>query len=233
MESSSVENLFLFVCCAFLMGFFHKGLLVFVFFLVGTVIFLPLPIKPNKLKSPFIYIVLAIGVMMFLYFSISSLNLTGMSTVKAALDGDALSYIHTYRENVNIGRTSYHPEIAIESISGLIFSLPIFVFYYLFTPFPLGIKSSLDAYAFVEVMIRAILILSSCVLILINNRRANNGFVVLIALFFGSAGLWALGTTNYGTAIRHNVTHFWIICILGVPILYNLLIRMINHSIKR
>ena len=40
---------------------------------------------------------------------------------------------------------------------------------------------------------------------------------LLLLLFFSMSFLWAVGTTNYGTAIRHNMLIWWILVIGGVP----------------
>ena len=52
---------------------------------------------------------------------------------------------------------------------------------------------------------------------------------LMLILFFSMSIMWAVGTTNYGTAIRHNMLTWWILVIGGVPPL----IKKLNFYIAR
>lgn len=39
----------------------------------------------------------------------------------------------------------------------------------------------------------------------------------LLILYFSMSLLWAMGTINYGTAMRHHIVPFWILVVLGAP----------------
>jgi hypothetical protein len=41
---------------------------------------------------------------------------------------------------------------------------------------------------------------------------------VMLVLFFSMSFMWAMGTTNYGTAIRHHMLSWWILVIAGSPL---------------
>ncbi|MCG8344626.1 MAG: hypothetical protein MI685_05625, partial [Chlorobiales bacterium] len=45
-----------------------------------------------------------------------------------------------------------------------------------------------------------------------NYRRI---YAMLLILYFINSVMWALGTKNYGTAIRHHLVPYWIIVLLG------------------
>lgn len=87
--------------------------------------------------------------------------------------------------------------------------------YYMLKPFPWDIQNSKDVYAFLSSVLRMVLLILS----LVAYRRADLpikktlGF--LLALYLTLAFLWSLGTANYGTSIRHHVTHVWLIVIVG------------------
>ena len=49
--------------------------------------------------------------------------------------------------------------------------------------------------------------------------------MLMLILFFSMSFMWALGTTNYGTATRHNMLSWWILAIIGVPLLMKMLSR--------
>ena len=40
---------------------------------------------------------------------------------------------------------------------------------------------------------------------------------LMILLYFTITFLWAIGTVNYGTSIRHHVMSWWILTVVGVP----------------
>ena len=40
---------------------------------------------------------------------------------------------------------------------------------------------------------------------------------LMLILYFSMTFMWALGTTNYGTAMRHHMLSWWIIVIVGLP----------------
>ena len=48
---------------------------------------------------------------------------------------------------------------------------------------------------------------------------------LMLILYFSMTFMWALGTTNYGTGIRHHMLSWWIIVIVGLPPLMGKLIR--------
>ena len=48
---------------------------------------------------------------------------------------------------------------------------------------------------------------------------------LMLILYFSVTLMWALGTTNYGTAMRHHMLSWWIIVSVGVPPLMEKLSR--------
>jgi hypothetical protein len=42
---------------------------------------------------------------------------------------------------------------------------------------------------------------------------------LMLLIFISISFLWAVGTTNYGTVMRHRMMDWWIISILGTPYL--------------
>jgi hypothetical protein len=60
----------------------------------------------------------------------------------------------------------------------------------------------------------------------------------MLVLYFSMTLMWAVGTTNYGTAIRHHMLSWWIIVIVGIPPLIGKLSRfrfrpIVNSSSRR
>jgi len=42
--------------------------------------------------------------------------------------------------------------------------------------------------------------------------------------------LWAMGTVNYGTSIRHHILTNWIIIIIGGPVLIDFVLRQFRKK---
>ena len=75
----------------------------------------------------------------------------------------------------------------------------------------------LDIYAVMESVFRMILICFS-----VSHWRKASGsqkrlLGLMLFLFLSITFLFALGTSNYGTAMRHHMLDWWIIIIVGVP----------------
>ena len=89
-------------------------------------------------------------------------------------------------------------------------------FHYMFEPFPNKIRSVLDIYGFIEVVLRSVLVLYICLSWkrLVPSQRFM--FMAYIAISF----VWSTGTTNYGTGSRHHIVGFWIIILLSTIIFY-------------
>ena len=79
------------------------------------------------------------------------------------------------------------------------------------------INNFLDVYAVMESIFRMTLIYFS-----VKHWRNAVGsqkrlFGLMLILYFSITLLFAIGTTNYGTAMRHHMLSWWIIVIVGIP----------------
>jgi hypothetical protein len=114
-------------------------------------------------------------------------------------------------------RTNYNITLDPSSFFMLIFSSIKVYVYYLFAGFTWRFNNYNDAYATVEVILRITL---TCFSVLswwraVGLQKRLLG--LMLALYISMTLMWAMGTTNYGTAIRHHMLTWWIIVILGVP----------------
>src|SRR3712207_9003158 len=55
---------------------------------------------------------------------------------------------------------------------------------------------------------------------------------LLLVSYFMLAGMWALGTINYGTAFRHHVTTNWILVLVGGPALLHSALRVVRELFR-
>ena len=88
---------------------------------------------------------------------------------------------------------------------------------YMFAPFPWQIGSINDVYALLESMLRCVLLFFA----VSSWRRSSGelrscyGFLLIVVLCMEF--YWALGTINWGTAIRHHLPSYSILVLLGGP----------------
>ena len=227
------------------MGWFHRALLVYAVFLV--LIFVVWSLRPaTRLWNIKKLRLAGFMIIPFLLMSMvvaSRLGLNEFSIFSYLLNQNWLDLVSTFRANsINLyGRTTYGISLDPTSSYMLVYSgLKLYV-YFLFAPFPWDIGSLKDLYAGMESIMRMILIYFSvkqwCNACGIQRRLLG----LMLILYFSMTFMWALGTTNYGTAMRHHMLSWWIIVIVGLPplmarlgiILSGLGLRKDSHSSGR
>jgi hypothetical protein len=208
------------------MGSLHGGLLVSgVFIFTGVSI---LMIYKSLNRIPLVSLLLiALLAIPFLYFSYQTIvyfvyNASSIST-SAFMDS-----INLY-QNTTIsygGRSTYATKINIDSLGALLFKMPVFLFQYLFEPMPWRISAFRDFIPLIENILRFWLIWNALnYLILIKRKKTyltNREYFIdwKIFLFIFISYLiietvWSVGTTNWGTSIRHHIPSMGILLVLG------------------
>ena len=87
---------------------------------------------------------------------------------------------------------------------------------FMFSPFPWQIDNIKDVYAFGEMTVRITLLIAILILHRNSSGRIRVCFSYLICLYFSMVLMWAIGTANYGTAMRHHLVTWWIL-VLALP----------------
>jgi hypothetical protein len=87
----------------------------------------------------------------------------------------------------------------------------------MFAPFPWQVENVKDIWALLESILRFLLLFFA-----ISSWRRSSGEVrscysFLLITVLGMELVWALGTANWGTAIRHHVPGYGVIVLLGAP----------------
>ena len=213
-----INSYFLFmIMSAVLMGVFHQALSLYAFFLI--ILFLLWTHRPVSrlwnVKKLRLVAALAIPVLML---GIANYSAVGRPlAVLASGDIELLERVMWYRDRATVSRASYGIALDLSSPFMTIYTSLMLYIHYLFAPFPWQISHVLDGYASIESFSRLVLICFA----LKNWRNAYGAqrrlLGLMLILFFSVTFLWAVGTTNYGQAIRHNMLSWWIILILGVP----------------
>ena len=159
--------------------------------------------------------------------ALSKVEMNEIQTLSYLLNQNWLDVVSRFRANsiIDSGRTTYGVYLDVTSSYMLVYSGLKLYIYYLFAPFPWNIGSLTDLYASAESIMRMILIYFS-----VKQWRKAYGsqrrlLGLMLILYFSMTFMWALGTTNYGTAMRHHMLSWWIIVIVGVPPLMEKLSR--------
>jgi len=135
----------------------------------------------------------------------------------AVVDGDVGEYAERYRSSSLDARAAYGIEVDASSLVGLLRTYPIALFYYFAAPLPWQASAAVDALALVENVLRLALIFAAALSIREQRSRARRlpSFLLIAGLLLEC--LWAMGTVNWGTAIRHHLVAYPLFVLLGSP----------------
>ncbi len=202
-----------------LMGFLHNGLIVYALFMIPLALFSGLGIRATLSLPRTIGLGLtgAVGVGLVAAALTGSLPYT--PSLSRLSDGEALDYASTYRKKGEKGaRAEYAVKLDAGSPVKFALSLPPVYLYYMLSPFPWQIRSGLDLFAAADGWLRLLLLFFALTALWAPPKETPAGIPrFLIILYFSMSVLWAMGTINYGTAMRHHIVPFWILIVLGLP----------------
>ncbi len=229
------------VFSALIMGLFHKALILYVLFLVPVLfLFFPQQISGSlsnrrcfmNQRWIFVGLILIILAGIFIVGNLDSVK--GLEVMRAFLSGRGLKYAAEYRtklifENAPNARANYGIMLDTSSAITLIRSTLLMFVYYLFTPFPWQVTNWLDFYGAAESLLRFLLITFSIISWYRADGIKRRIWVLLLAIYFSMTFLWAMGTVNYGTSIRHHLLTNWIIIILSGPGIIDFALRQFRR----
>ena len=217
------------------MALLHRALFVFVPFLI----FLTFVCDFNKTSSIFVMskrralqaLFIPIIFFIMLYF-FSNFNINGSEIFRMNSLTDLMESIQRHRLATPIGRASYEISFNYSSYIDIIYSFLIIYLNYLFAPFVWQVSSITDLYAFLEATIYIILIYYSIKLWISTTGQLQKMIGVMLALFLVMSLIWSVGTTNYGTGMRHKLLSWWMLVLTGTPLLYERLKSSFNIMFK-
>jgi hypothetical protein len=108
----------------------------------------------------------------------------------------------------------YKPEI--NGLFDLFLFMPVSLSQYMLEPLPWRIATGLDLALFVENIVRCLFIFFSVKAFFTVKQYLKTPLIFLILTFFAIEMLWALGTVNWGSAVRHHIPGMGILMIIGV-----------------
>ena len=225
------------VFSALIMGFFHKALILYTLFLVPVLfLFFPQQISgsPSNRRRFSKWRLITVGLVLVLIIGIFIIgvlsNIKGLGAMESFLSGKGLKYAAEYRtklmfEDASNARANYGIMLDTSSLVSLIKTTSLAFLYYLFAPFPWQVTNWLDIYGLTESLMRFVLIVISIISWYRTDGVQRRIWGLLLVIYFSMTFLWAMGTVNYGTSIRHHILTNWIIIILGGPGLIDFLVR--------
>lgn len=207
------------------MGLFHKGLVGYAVFLTGLLVLWPFRSDRSagqrglRKWGTVVRIAVVAVVAMGAFIVLRSGVISGAAEMEdffvAGKPVDVLRSFRGLGETVS-ARTTYVIQLDNPSSLALCVALVQMFLWYMLLPFPWNISTTLDLYAFLEVVLRIGLIVLALITWRSSSGRRRSVTGMLVCIYFSMAVLWSLGTVNYGTAIRHHFTNYWILVVLGV-----------------
>ncbi len=221
--------LLLFCLC---MGLFHKALFLYVAILVCVCLIWNI----NKTQSIFIInkyrlliLVITPLLLITLFYIAGNSNISGAELFRMVASLDIFEAIAKHRTYTPIGRASYVVPFDTSSFITVIYSSFLIYIYYLFTPFIWQISSITDIYAYLESILHMILLYYSIKLWRLEEGQTRQLLGMMLILFFILTLMFAFGTTNYGTGMRHKMMSWWMLALMGGPLLYTRIRQFINY----
>lgn len=135
-----------------------------------------------------------------------------------------LNYIDktaVYRLNTTSGNTSYNYLI---SQNNFINSLFVFL-QFLFQPSLFSLSSYASFLFFFENIIKVFMVFTFPFILIKNNNKYNFIFIITFLLYLVITFMWSLGTTNWGTSIRHSFPQLGLLIFFYFGNLNNLLLN--------
>ena len=114
-------------------------------------------------------------------------------------------------------RTNFRLVLDTSSLLGIVTTFPMIFVEYMFAPFPWQIGNVKDICAFLESMLRFLLLFFAISLWRRSSGEVRSCYGFLLIAVLGIECMWALGTANWGTAIRHHVLGYSVFVLLGAP----------------
>lgn len=221
--------MFLMLLSALLGGWFHSTLILYSAFL--CVLFCVWTLRPKArsghVKKLHLAMLVVVPVLFVALLVISRMDMLEVSWLSELFNRNWLEVIGSFRKGSiqSFGRATYGVALDTSSPAMIAYSTFNIYIHYLFAPFPWQVRNALDFCATLESILRMILIFFS-----VQHWRCAYGpqrrlLGVMLILYFSMTLFWAIGTSNYGTSMRHHLLSWWIIALVGVPEL----VRTLSH----
>ena len=123
-------------------------------------------------------------------------------------------------------RASYSNPIDIHSDVDLLFFVPVALTQYLFQPFPWRASIALDWALVLENSLRLFLLYKVVVALYFLPYHKKKHCAFVFAAYLVIETIWAVGTINWGTAVRHHIPAFGLLLVAAFSCSKNELVRL-------
>lgn len=144
--------------------------------------------------------------------------------------------ISVYQNNVRSegARTNYMEVVEFSGLSGMLLHVFVGLFQYLFEPYPWEISSVSDIVVLSENVMRGWLIWKMVANFSNVSGSRRNVSLLLMLAYLMIETMWSLGTTNWGTAVRHHLPSFGLLLLIAYSAAYKeMKVRDKSFSTKR
>lgn len=199
LSARSVLNLIFSVLYIFMASALHSGML---FALFGLVFVISLGLGDAKSRSNgvgkvFLNLILGVVLVSSLYYYTRSTEINKFGNL-----GDVdVAFVSSVLEGRGEGGAAYLVELSINSPSDLLLQAPIRVFYFIFSPMPWDVRTPAHLFGLIDAVFWWYLAFRIVKhrRVIFSNRSALALFLVVSVLMV----VFAFGTSNFGTAMRH------------------------------
>lgn len=229
-------NVAMVLLMTFGLGAMHNGMVVYAVFLACLCLFWGFKFRLTRIQGKNMAMkilspVLIIGII------IAWVNLAGDygGATRAIMEGEGTVYLGGYRDktSTSFDRATYGGKLDTSSFLNFVPSAAEVFSMYMFAPLPWQIGKSVDIYAAAEGLMRALLLTFA----IYTWYRARGGLKslwgFLLICYLSIELLWALGTSNWGTAIRHHIVAYPVLVIIGLPGLVRFVSRVFRKRRRR
>jgi hypothetical protein len=238
-DSKKILYFCMMIFSSLIFGAFHWALPLFIPLLILILLFWPLNgIKKEWLLSVFVLLlIIFVGIyLLFVYADLLPMDLHEL--VKAALCGDlvrvALHRIQVFQRanGSGVARTAYLIVLDFTSFISIIKSMFMLVSHYLFGPFPWAIRSLVELLLMFYAWVRMAFLIGFIIAIKLTQRAKRQVLILMLIVYLTLAVLYALGTANYGTALRHQMLTDWILFLFGSPVTIFYVMKFLRKCCK-
>ncbi|WP_033845250.1 hypothetical protein, partial [Geobacillus thermoleovorans] len=178
---------------------FHSGMVSFLVIYCCLILFRWfssfLQNKGNSFIRQSLLLMFMAGIIVFVLFTSFGLEKLGK------IMNDGLEGLSDQQEIAARSRAAYLSNLTIQSPVDFVWMTPIRVLYFLFAPFPWMITNLVDVIGFVDSLMIMWLFYG-----IYKNKESiykNKSALIILLFLIGGIIVFAIGTSNYGTAIRH------------------------------
>jgi len=213
-KRSGILTLLFMLMCALCMALLHQGLARYAVYLIVISLYWHIFSRYISVRWPYSVRFLFAGLLLACVIITSQKMGLFMTPGEAVESGAA---IHRSLLSYTDVRTNFSFIPDTSSVLGIVITVPMVFVEYMFAPFPWQVENVKDILALLESMLRFVFLFFAVSSWCRSSGEVRSCYSFLLIAVLGMELIWALGTANWGTAIRHRIPGFSVIVLLGAP----------------